>query len=763
MEQALNILILEDNPSDAELIKVTLKKAGIKSNELYIVDNKSDYTKTLEEKSIDVILSDYSLPQFDALSALEITKEEFPDIPFIVVTGALDEETAVDTIKSGAWDYVLKERILRLGPAVENALQLKKEKKKAAAAKKEIQKLSAGIEQSPASIIITDTEGKIEYVNPGFEQITGYSKDEVKGVKAEFFKASLSQENTEEELWETLKAGKEWKSIIQNKKKHGEHFWEKATISPIKDELGNITNFLAIKEDITQQKKTEDRVKYLKEFNELVLNTMSKGLLVEDKEGKIIFTNHALRELTGYDDEELIGKPWHKLLNNDVNQETRNKIVNRDFQCKETLEVKITNKSGEAIPVYISYNNIEKGKQFNGSIVSFTDIRELKEKEEELKKAKEKAEESDRLKSEFLANMSHEIRTPMNGIMGFTRLLKQEGPDDDAWEHYIDIIYQSSNQLLRVINDIVDYSKIQAGQYELEENEIHLNALIEELKKLFDEEKKTMHKDKIDIVLSIPEQQEDKVIISDHGKIKQIFSNLIDNALKFTLKGKIEIGFFIENDYVNFFVSDTGVGISEKDQAVIFERFRQVDSSSSRNYGGTGLGLTICKTLVELLDGEITLNSEEERGTTFYFKIPLVEKQFPHSHEESKTRKSFTWPDKTVLIVEDDYTSYLYFENLLETTSVNIMHAESASKAWELFYNENIDLILMDIRLEGENGLDLTQRIRKIDQTTPIIAQTAYALSDDRKKCMDAGCDDYITKPIESEALYEKIDHFLGQ
>ena len=762
MEQPLNILILEDNPSDAELIKVTLKKAGIKSNNLFVVDNKADYKKTIENEELDIILSDYSLPQFDALSALEITKEILPKVPFIVVTGTLDEETAVDTIKSGAWDYVLKERIVRLGPAVENALKLKKEKEKAQAAEKEIQKLSAGIEQSPSAIIITDVEGNIEYVNPGFEEITGYTKDEVKGVKAEFIKASLAQENEEKELWETLKAGKEWKSVIQNKKKSGEYFWEKATISPIKDESGNITNFLAIKEDITQQKKAEDRVKYLKEFNELVLNTMSKGLLVEDKEGKIIFSNPALRELTGYSDEELIGIHWYKLLHNEVNEEKRNKIVNREFQSKETLEVQITHKSGAKIPVYISYNNIEKDKQFDGSIVSFTDIRELKEKEEELKRAKEKAEESDRLKSEFLANMSHEIRTPMNGIMGFTRLLKQEGPSDDAWEHYIDIIYQSSNQLLRVINDIVDYSKIQAGQYELEENEIHLNVLMEELKELFDEEKKSMNKDKIDIILSIPEQQEDKVIISDHGKIKQIFTNLIDNALKFTLKGEIEIGFFIKNDYVNFFVSDTGIGISEEDQKIIFERFRQVDSSTSRNYGGTGLGLTICKTLVELMDGEITLSSEEEKGTTFYFKVPFIEKQPSYYHKETNTMDSFHWQHKIILIVEDHYKSYVQFENLLESTSVNIMHAESAGKAWEIFYNEKIDLILMDIRLEGENGLDLTQRIRKIDQTTPIIAQTAYALSDDRKKCLDAGCDDYITKPIESETLFEKIDQFLG-
>ncbi len=761
MKQYLNILILEDNPSDAELIKAELKRNNIKINRLFLVDNKPDFIKTVEENELDIILSDYSLPQFDALTALEITKEKIPDIPFIVVTGTLDEETAVDTIKSGAWDYVLKERLVRLGPALNNALKLKNEQDKAKAAEKEIQKLSAGIEQSPSAIIITDADGNIEYVNPGFEQITGYSKDEVKGVKAEFIKASLSQENAEEELWETLKAGKEWKSIIHNKKKNGTYFWEKTRISPIKDDSGHITNFLAIIEDFTQQKKAEERIKYLKEFNELVINSMSKGLLVEDKDGNIVFSNPALLELTGYKNEELLNMHWSDLISDEAEPGILEKIQNKKTKETKSIETKIKSKSGESIPVYLTPSTIEKNQKFDGSIVTFTDIRQIKQKEEELKKAKEKAEESDRLKSEFLANMSHEIRTPMNGIMGFSRLLKQEGPGDDAWEHYIDIIYQSSNQLLRVINDIVDFSKIQAGQYEIEQNTIHLNALMEETKELFDEEKKTMNKEKIDIILSFPEIQKDKVIIADYGKIKQIFSNLIINALKFTLKGKIEIGFFIENNYVNFFVSDTGIGIAKEDQSIIFERFRQVDSSASRNFGGTGLGLTICKTLVELMDGDIKLDSEENKGSTFYFKIPFVEKEMDTERKANASKKQLNWKNKTLLIVEDDHTSFLYFKNLLEPTSINILHAASANQAWELFYNEEINLILMDIRLEGENGLDLTQRIREINKSIPIIAQTAYALSDDRNKCLEAGCDDYLTKPIEAEALFEKISRFI--
>jgi len=762
MKQTLNILILEDNPSDAELMKVELKKANIETQSIEVVDNKNDFIQALNTSKPDLILSDYTLPQFDALSALEITKEKALEVPFIVVTGTLDEETAVDTMKSGAWDYVLKERIVRLGPAVKNALHLKKEQEKAQKAEQEIKKLSAGVEQSPSSIVITDFEGNIEYVNPRFEETTGYTRNEVIGQKAEFIKTSLGNPENYDVLWDSLKQGKGWRGVIKNQKKSGEFFWEQSTLSPIKDNQDNITHILAIKEDITQQKLAEDRIKYLKEFNELIINTMNKGLLVEDKLGSIIFSNPAFLKLTGYEESELLGKPWDFILSETIDQEIRAKIKKRKLGSTESFELKIVHKTGEEIPVNVTTSSIEGSKQFDGSILVFTDIRKWKEKEQELKKAKEKAEESDRLKSEFLANMSHEIRTPMNGIMGFSRLLKQEGQNDDAWEHYIDIIYQSSNQLLRVINDIVDYSKIQAGQYEIENSEIHLNVLIEELKNLFDQEKITMNKQKIDITTSIPENQEETVIISDHGKIKQIFSNLIENALKFTIKGKIEIGFFIQDNDVNFFVSDTGIGISNENQQIIFEKFRQVDSSSSRNYGGTGLGLTICKTLVELMDGQIWLNSDEQNGSTFYFKIPFKEQEKYKETTELNSDQQTSWQDKTILIVEDDYTSYLYFESLLEPTSVNLLHAENADNAWKYFYNKDIDLILMDIRLKGENGLDLTQRIRKINQNIPIIAQTAYALSDDRRKCLDAGCNDYITKPIEVETLFEKLNRFFS-
>lgn len=638
MKNKIAILILEDNPDDVELIKAELKRAGIDTGNIRVVDNKKDFIQSLDEFSMDIILSDYSLPQFDAISALEFVQQKKAGIPFIVVTGTLDEETAVDTIKSGAWDYVLKEKMVRLGPAIKNALKLKNEKDKS--------------------------------------------------------------------------------------------------------------------------REAENKIKELKEFNDTILNTMQQSIIVEDKDQNIIFANPAFYKLTGYSQEDILGGNWSILVPEKTKEEIDQIIRERDGEQADHYEAEVLSKTGETIPVYVTTSPILKNDRFNGIIVVLTDIRMLKEKEKELSRAKEKAEASDKLKSEFLANMSHEIRTPMNGIMGFIKLLKREGCADDMWKHYVDIIYQSSNQLLRIINDIVDYSKIQAGHYEIEEDEIVLNKFILNIRDMFNEEKVTYGKNHLDIQLNIPDNYEGFVIYSDERKLKQILSNLMENALKFTDEGYVEIGYYIKEKQIYFYVKDTGIGISDDKQEVIFEKFIQADGSYSRNYGGTGLGLTITKKLAELLDGAISLHSKRDEGSIFTLTIPLKIKETGDS-DQGFTKKYYNWENKKILIVEDDYTSFLYFENLLKPTNVEVLHAENAEKGWEIYKEKKPDIILMDIRLEKMSGLELTQKIRQEDKNTPIIAQTAYAMSDDRKKCISVGCDDYITKPVDIETLFLKLANFL--
>ena len=759
----MNILILEDNKSDVELVLAELQTALLHYDQVKVVDCREDFLRALDDFPFHLILSDYNLPQFDALEALKMVEERFSDIPFIVVTGTLDEETAVDTIKSGAWDYVLKENMLRLGPAIHNALLRKKQKDELRAAQQEIRKISFGVEQSPTAMIFTDARGKLEYVNPRFRQITGYNSQEVIGKDLREFQCDPQWEEKDyQELWQWVSQGREWRGTIQNRKKDGTTYWERVIISSIRDEDRHITNFLVIKEDISQQKQKENEISYLKEFNEAIVNTMSQGILVEDADGRIIFVNPALLELTGYKESELIGAPWSILVDQDMKSEIEQIMHERGSQNADFYEVSLLSKHQKHLPVYVSSTTLWDQGNYNGTIVVLTDISYLKQKEGELKKAKEKAEESDRLKSEFLANMSHEIRTPMNGILGFSKLLKNEGLEDGEWKEYVEIIHKSSHQLLRIISDIVDYSKIEAGHFEVRHDEVDVVQLLEELKTLFQEE--LPGKERSHLVLRVEPyaREQQRLVLADERKLKQVMTNLTENALKFTHQGYVELGYGLQENQILFYVKDTGIGISVEKIDVIFQKFRQADSTTTREYGGTGLGLTISKKLVEIMGGKLWVESKVDQGSTFYFTMPFR----PVAKKASQTTKAdeqqIDWSSKRILVVEDDMASYLYFTHLLEKTGVHLTHAESGARAWEVFQQNDFDLILMDIRLGDMNGLELARQIRGKNNKTPIIAQTAYALSADKDKCLQAGCDDYIPKPIQPPIFLSKIDAFLN-
>ena len=762
MDRKINILILEDNPSDVELVLAELQSAQINYDQIRVADHREDFMQALDDFSFHLILSDYNLPQFDALEALKMVEQRFDNVPFIVVTGTLDEETAVNTIKSGAWDYVLKENMLRLGPAVQNALALKRQKDRLKAAQQEIRKISSGVKQSPTAIIFTDAQGKLEYVNPRFEQMTGYSSQEVIGKDLrEFQYDSRWKDKDYQDLWKWISQGREWRGTIQNTKQGGTPYWERVIISAIRDEHQRITNFLVIKEDISQQKQKENEVRYLKEFNEAIVNTMSQGILVEDAGGSIIFVNPALLKLTGYKESELIGAPWNILVDQQMKAEVEQIMHRRGSGHTDSYEVNLLSKYHKQLPVYVSSTTLWDQDNYNGTIVVLTDIAPLKKKERELKKAKEQAEASDRLKSEFLANMSHEIRTPMNGILGFSKLLKNEGLKDDEWHEYVDIIHKSSYQLLRIISDIVDYSKIEAGHYEIRHDEVDVVQLIGELQTLFLEEFTGKGRSNLELRVKTYAGERERTVLADERKLKQVLTNLTENALKFTHRGYVELGYSLQEDQLLFYVKDTGIGISAEKIGIIFQKFRQADSTTTREYGGTGLGLTISKKLVEIMGGRLWVESQVDQGSTFYFTMPYRSVSMKAS-DIKQNEQQVDWSSKRILIVEDDRASYLYFSHLLENTGALLTHAESGAKAWQFFLESDFDLILMDIRLGDMNGLDLARKMRKKNSKTPIIAQTAYALSTDKIKCLQAGCDDYISKPIQTPVFMDKIDAYLS-
>jgi PAS domain S-box-containing protein len=381
--------------------------------------------------------------------------------------------------------------------------------------------------------------------------------------------------------------------------------------------------------------------------------------------------------------------------------------------------------------------------------------------------AKKKAEESDKLKSVFLANLSHEIRTPMNAIMGFSQLLSLPSLGKDKKKQYIDIINTKGNMLIKLINDIIDASKVEAGQLTIVNISFRLHALLKSIKSFYDNEKLFEQREAVEIVLSLPNEYNEIEIKSDEGRLEQVLTNLLSNALKFTEKGKIEFGYTIKEDFLEFFVKDTGIGIDESKHKRIFDRFKQVEANLLHSQAGAGLGLAISKGIVELLDGKIWVESSLGKGTTFKFLIPFVKSTFNEEngiemvYEDQKPLPD--WKNRVLLIAEDEEINFLYINELLESTGVKIIWAKDGAQAVELVESiKKIDAILMDIKMPVMNGYAAAMEIRHLNANIPIIAQTAYAFTEDRAKAEAAGCDEYITKPINSNELLDILDKYLG-
>ena len=380
----------------------------------------------------------------------------------------------------------------------------------------------------------------------------------------------------------------------------------------------------------------------------------------------------------------------------------------------------------------------------------------------ELQEAKERAEESDLLKSAFLANMSHEIRTPMNGILGFTELLKDDNLSPEEQKSYIEIIEKSGIRLLNIINDIIDISKIEAGQMNVVFSATTLNDLTQFLFNFF---KREAQEKGIQLTLKNTLSDEEATIITDREKLFAILTNLIKNAIKFTDKGSVEFGYNKKDDYLEFFVKDSGIGIPKNKQKAVFERFIQADITGKMARQGTGLGLSISKAYIEMLGGEIWVESEPEKGSTFYFTLPYNNEQAINKiGEKDLTSNTENTTDKNlkILIAEDDEISRKLISKVIQPFAYEILFAKSGVETVEIAKNTpDIDLILMDMQMPLMNGCEATEKIREFNKTIVIIAQTAFALEGDKERMITCGCTDYISKPIKKEEIRIKIKQYF--
>ncbi|WP_372651398.1 PAS domain S-box protein [Draconibacterium sp.] len=624
--------------------------------------------------------------------------------------------------------------------------------------------LSKAIESSPVSIIITGIEGHIEYVNSCFETVTGYKKEEVLGKKPAILKSGLQDSKIYKQMWATIKAGGIWQGELVNKKKSGEFFWEHVNISPIYNETGLIEQFISVRENITEKKQTLKELQKAKETAEqnerrfkALHNASFGGITIHDK-GLILDCNQGLSNITGYSHEELLGMDGMKLIAADQREIVMKKILSEYDKPYETVGLR---KNGQTYPLRIQGKMIP----YNNKLVrvtEFRDITEQKEIEKELVRAKENAEQSDKLKSSFLANMSHEIRTPMNGILGFTELLRDQELSLQQRTEFIDVIQNSGERMLNTINDIIDISKIESGMVIAHMQDINLPALIKELYIFFEQSMKLKG-----ITFKLNENNGNPVMLlhTDPDKLNSILTNLIRNAYKFTSSGTIEFGYTTSKNHINFFVKDTGVGIPQERQQAIFERFVQADIADSRVFEGSGLGLAITKSYTEMLNGTISLESEVGKGTTFYVSLPMqatINSQQTTPSELQLIDNVLQQNKLKILIAEDDTISIELLKLLVRDIASEILVANNGKKAVEMARNTpDLNLILMDIKMPVIDGYTATKMIREFNTSVKIIAQSAFAQTEDIKKANSAGCDDFISKPINRKLLIETINELF--
>ena len=521
-------------------------------------------------------------------------------------------------------------------------------------AQEQLVMLSKAIENSPAAVVVTDCYGTIEYVNPKFTEITGYLPEEAIGQNPRILNAGLQSAEFYTSLWETLSSGKEWQGEFCNRRKNGEIHWESASISPIRNEYGITTHYVAVKEDITERK--------------------------------------------------LIA--------------------------------------------------------------------------EELQRAKEAAEAGNRSKSEFLANMSHEIRTPLNAILGFSALALEAGLPPEQHDYLTRVNFAGSS-LLRIINDILDLSKIEAGQLDVELVSFNLEELLKNTLALFQEQTKAKGVALEYILLDdIPPR-----IQGDPLRLGQVLTNLVGNAVKFTEKGSVQIlvslqGRLPEAGRLQFRVKDTGIGLTPKSLAGLFQPFTQADSSITRKFGGTGLGLSISKRLVELMGGSIQAESIQGEGSTFSFELPYScapvratsrlafnRAATPETDTAGNDEAAELFRGIHLLLAEDNEVNCLLTTELLRRKGISVDVVTDGIKAVSRVLNEpsRYDMILMDIQMPGMDGCEATRKIRTDPRfkELPIIAVTAHAYSEEQQRCREAGMNEHLTKPLQAEALFSTIRKWL--
>lgn len=883
MMRSLRLLIVEDNADDAYLAVRELEKAGY-TIDWKRCDDEATFTALLMNERWDVVVSDYSLPGFSGIQVLEMVQKKKHDLPCILVTGQMGEEFAVEAMRAGARDYILKGRWSRLTPAIEREIReadfrrQKKETEQKLSEQQEIyravleqsidglvlvnengvvlewndamsaitgivredaigtmievykdflcpqghiggftrecmceliekhsygtkwylgssvrnleirpfrisigesflfgltvtditerkesesrlKKLATAVLQSADAVVIADKDGKIEYVNPKFTEVTGYTFDEVKGENPRILKSGHTSDGEYKVLWDTISSGHVWRGVFQNKRKDGSYFWESASITPVKNENDEIINYIAIKEDITARKIAEDALRESEENYHILLDTLPDFVLLH-KNNQIEFINQAALNVIGETLEGLKGKTIFDYVKPEYRA-----LIARNIQRRVAgeevgdYEIELMTSRGDILYAIVRAKPV-MWKNEMALLAVLIDITERKRFESELRDMIEIADAASRAKSEFLANMSHEIRTPMNGIVGMTDLLIDTTLNDEQRE-YAEIVRNSADTLLTIINDILDFSKIEAGKMDIHVSEFDVRTLIENTLSLFAHR---AHEKGVELGYLMTTDVPDR-IEGDSVRIRQILTNLLGNAVKFTNQGEIllHVSIRYENEapLIEFRVIDTGIGISQDKVASIFDAFTQADASSTRKYGGTGLGLSISKQLVDIMGGTIEVESVVGKGSVFCFALPL-------KMNRSAGIGMLPFQGLSIVVCDSHSTQRAVFSILAETLGCNVTQVSGNDELTRSLHTLSAEgSIPAAVFAEMHDSMD-AQRLFAILQTAgcagvPLIVLLPGIERSRYSELNAAGVSGYIVKPLKRQHLYQCLQQCVGK
>jgi PAS domain S-box-containing protein len=653
-------------------------------------------------------------------------------------------------------------------------------------AEEELRKLSQAVEQSPASVVITDLKGTIEYVNPKFCDVTGYTFEEAIGQNPRILKSDHTPATVHQELWKTIKGGNEWRGEFQNKKKNGEIYWESAIISPLKSADGSTAHYLAVKEDVTERKKMEESIREKEARFRGYFEYSQVGMAVTSPTKGWVEANDQLQRMLGYSLDELHKLTWAEIthpddLEADAKQfermlagEMDNYALDKRFIRKDG-EIVYTNltvacirdETGDVLHVLASFQDITERKKMDHDL--HERIEELDEAQsamlnmmEDLDEEKSKAEEATRAKSDFLANMSHEIRTPMNAVIGMAHLASKTEMTPKQ-QDYLNKIQSSANSLLGIINDILDFSKIEAGKLDMEAVECDLLETMDNVANVITV--KAQEREDLEVLFYL-DPEVPNFLVGDSLRLNQILVNLGNNAVKFTEQGEIVLSVRVNEKSddkitLQFSVRDSGIGMTAEQQGKLFQAFSQADTSTTRKYGGTGLGLTISKRLVNLMGGEIWIESEAGQGTTFHFTsdFGLGKETVKRHYEPSPDFRGLK-----VLVVDDNATSREILQDILESFTFEVFLAASGEDGLEEIERADKDkpfeLVLMDWKMPGLDGIQTSRRIKnhpELSKIPAIVLVTAYGREEIMRQADDIGLEGFLLKPVNSSVLFDAV------